>query len=400
MQKTYDVIVAGAGPGGSTCAAFLGNAGRKVLLLDRAKFPRDKTCGDAISGSLRTQEKLNLTPVVKKNPHAVIRRVIFSSPNGKELDVKFSGIGYTCRRQVYDNIIFQKAKKHADVIEEFTVTGLIKEDGYVKGITGKDKKGAVKEFRANVIVGADGAQSVVARETGCLDLDPKHTITAVRAYYGGVKGMKDQIELHFVNDIIPGYFWIFAMEDGNANVGLGMVVSDFKKKKWKMTDKMFEIVEKNPLFRERFKDAKLEKGSVKGWTLPVGSKRRKARGNGFVLIGDAAGLIDPFTGEGISNAMKSGEIAAGWIDKALEAGDFSDGFLRQYEDNIWGLLGKRLMRHYRMQKLGKRKFLVNLIVNKASKSKQIYDTLRVMVDNTEERKGLTNPLFYLKLLFA
>jgi flavin-dependent dehydrogenase len=181
MMPEYDVIVVGAGPSGSACAAFLGKAGRKVLLLDKAGFPRDKTCGDAISGSLKTQEELNLTPAVKKNPHAEIRRVVFSAPNGKELDVKFHGVGYTCRRQVYDNIIFRKAKKVSDVLENFKVTGLIREKGYVKGVVG-EHKGKKKRFKADIVVGADGAHSVVAKENGLLDLDPKHTITAVRSY--------------------------------------------------------------------------------------------------------------------------------------------------------------------------------------------------------------------------
>jgi flavin-dependent dehydrogenase len=185
-----------------------------------------------------------------------------------------------------------------------------------------------------------------------------------------------------------------------ANVGIGMVVKDFQKKKWKMTDKMFEIVAKNPLFKNRFAGATLEEGSVRGWTLPVGSKRRKSFGNGFVLAGDAAGFIDAFTGEGISNSMKSGELAAEWVDKALAANDVSDAFLKQYHDAIWGVLGDKLRTSYKLQRMGRNRFLVNLVVNKAAKSRHVRDTLREMMDNSERRKGLANPLFYLRLLLS
>jgi geranylgeranyl reductase family protein len=400
LKKEWDVIVVGGGPGGSSAASFLGRKGHSVLLIDKAKFPRDKTCGDAISGSLKVQEELGLQEEIRKNPHAEIHRVLFSAPNGKILDIAFKGIGYCCRRYVYDNIMFEKAKQYSTDLQGFTVTELINENGYVRGVKGKTTEGKEMEFRAKVLVGADGAHSVVAKLTGLLDLDPRHTIIAVRCYYTDVKNVTDAIELHFIDDIIPSYFWIFPLEKNVANVGIGIVMEDFQKKKWKMTDKIFEIIANNPLFKERFQGAKLMEGTVKGWPLPVGSKRRKAHGNGFVLVGDAAGLIDAFTGEGIANAAKSGQIAAEWIDKAIKANDFSERFMSQYEDALWDALGHKLRTSCKLQKMGRRKFLVNLVINKANKSNQIHDTLRLMIDNAEERKGLANPMFYLKLLFA
>lgn len=400
MKKEYDAIVVGGGPGGATCAAFLGKKGYNVLMLEKSKFPRDKACGDAISGSLRTQEELNLTADVEKSPHAKVTSVIFSSPKGDVLDIPFKGIGYVCRRYIYDNLVFEKGKEYADVLQEFTVTDVIQEEGYVKGIKGKTYKGDEVEIRAKVVIGADGALSIIARKTGLLDTDPKHTIASIRSYYTDVKEVTGAIELHFVDDIIPGYFWIFPLEKNLANVGIGMVVEEFQKKDWKMTDKMFEIIANNPLFKKRFEGAKLQEGSIKAWTLPVGSKRRKAFGNGFMLVGDAAGLIDPFTGEGIANAMKSGQLAAKWAELAIKSNNYSDAFLSQYEDEVWELLGPRLKTSHKLQKMGRHKFLTNLVIGKASRSKQIQDTLRQMLDNTEERKKLTNPLFYLKLLFA
>ncbi len=398
----YDVIVVGAGPGGSVCAAYLARKGYKTLLIDKQKFPRDKTCGDAISGSLKVQEQLKLTEKVVKGPHSEVHSVIFSSPKGIPLEIPFSGTGYVCRRFVYDNLVFEKAKSEgAHILENFSVHDLVFDGSRVVGVKGKDTKtGEEKELKAKVVVGADGAHSIVAKKTNLLDLDSDHTITSIRCYYKGVKDVKPAIELHFVNEIIPGYFWIFPLEPGYANVGIGMVNTDYNKAGFNMKDKMFEIIEKNPLFKERFAGSVLEEGSIKGWTLPVGSKRRKAHGNGFVLIGDAAGLIDPFTGEGIANAMTSGQIASEWVDKAIKENNFSESFFKGYEDEVWSVLGPKLATSYKLQKMGKRKFLTNLVISKAAKSKQIQQTLASMLDNKEQRKKLANPLFYLKLLFA
>jgi menaquinone-9 beta-reductase len=400
MTKKYDIVVTGGGPGGSACAATLGKKGYNVLLVDKVKFPRDKTCGDAISGSLRVQKGLGLIEKLKDSPHAEIHGIEFSSPDGVILDIPFENTGYCCRRYVYDNLVFEEAKKHADIIQEFEVTEVLKQGNAVVGIKGKHADGREEEIHAKIVIGADGAYSVVAQQTGCHDMDERHTLTAVRAYYTGVKDVDKMIELHFVDEILPGYFWIFPLENGTCNVGVGMVDKFMKKKKINMTKAMFDIIKDNPLFKERFANAKLEAGSVKGWRLPVGSKRRKMHGEGFMLVGDAAGLIDPFTGEGIANAMISGQIAAEWAAKALEKNDFSAEYLKGYGDAVWDDIGEKLKISYRLQRIGNIKFLTNMIIRKAARSSQIRTALKNMVDDVESRNNIINPMFYLKVLLA
>ncbi|MBI4014545.1 MAG: geranylgeranyl reductase family protein [Candidatus Aenigmarchaeota archaeon] len=396
----YDIVIVGGGPGGSTCAALLGKAGKKVLLLDKAHFPRDKTCGDALSGSLRVQKDMGITEKIRDVQHAVINGVEFSSPEGVVVDIPFESNGFCCPRYVYDNLVFREALASVDVIQNFEVTSLLREGSRVVGVSGNGADGGMKEIRAKLVIGADGAFSLVARETGCHDLDPKHTITAVRAYYTGVAGVADKIELHFVNEILPGYFWIFPVGNGRCNVGVGMVDDIMMKKKLQMPSSMMKIINENPLFRERFSGATMEKGSLKGWRLPIGSKRRKMHGDGFVLVGDAAGLIDPFTGEGISNATVSGEIAANWAIKALDAQNFSSSFLKGYADEVWTFLGPKMKTSYRLQRIGRIKFLTNLIFRKAARSRHVMDSLKSMVDNMDQRNNIINPLFYLRLLLA
>lgn len=406
-SSTYDVIIAGGGPGGSTAAAFLGQAGYNVLLLEKAQYPRDKTCGDAISGkSMGILRKLGLVDQVEKAPNAVIQGVIFSSPNGKTVQIPFparpdrSAPGFCCRRLVYDNILFQNAKKHAEVLEKHAVNDVIVENGFVVGVKATDlATNQPKEFRAKVVVGADGSQSVVAAKMGRQDTPEKHHCTALRVYYKNVKDLTPNIELHFVDSILPGYFWIFPLENGTANVGIGMVTSDMKKNKVNLRQVTLDTIANHPMFKKRFEGAE-PMGPIQGWTLPFGSHHRKPYGNGFVLVGDAASLIDPFTGEGIGNAMTSGYIASQVIGDALKSGDVSEAALRPYDEKLWAEIGPELKTSYQLQKVGRITPLLNFVVGKAASSQKVRDTISGMLGNEEAKKEFAGPMFYLKLLLS
>lgn len=404
-KNEYDVIIVGGGPAGSTCSMFLGREGNKVLLIDKAKFPRDKTCGDACSGkSISVLRELNLLQEIEKAPHGKIYGVLFSSPNGTVLEIpvkdKEKSSGFVCRREVLDNILFKNAKKYVDTLEEFTVTDLLKEGDQVVGVIGTDKSGKPMQIRAKIVVGADGASSLIAQKVGVFEIDGNHHCTAVRGYYDGVTGMKDLIEIHFTRSVLPGYLWIFPYEDGTANVGVGMLTSDIKKYRINLKDLMEKEIRENPVFKDRFKDARLI-SDVKGWNLPLGSKiRRQIAGNGWVLLGDAASLIDPFSGEGMGNAMTSAKIAFRTISRALRLGTYDQKTLSEYETELKKELSGELSMSYNLQRLGKRQFLINFIVGKAVRNAEIREQISTMVINEEAKKGFVSPLFYLKLLFS
>ncbi len=407
MQDVFDAIVVGGGPGGAACASFLGKKGRKVLLLEKAHFPRDKTCGDGISGkSMRVLKELGVTDAVEAAPHAKIHGVVFSSPDGTVVEIPIPKgnsekieYGYCSRREVFDNVLFQNAKRFAQVIEGFSVTDVVWEGVKVVGVKGMREDKVEKEFRAKIVVGADGANSVIAKKVGMMVADKAHLCAAIRAYYKNVRGLTPNIELHFVDEVIPGYFWIFPLENGLANVGVGMVLKDLEKSRVNLKDAMLKAMAENPLFKERFARAELA-APIKGWNLPCGSKRWRPYGNGWLLIGDAATLIDPFTGEGIGNALVSGKFAAQVIDEALDASDFSETFLKRYEEMIAGELDPELQTSYKMQKVGSHKMLLNFFMHKASRSPELRDAIAGTLIDADARTKYLSPLFYLKALLS
>lgn len=408
-KEMFDAIVVGAGPGGSTTAMYLTQAGHRVLLLDKANFPRDKVCGDAIgTRAIAVMRELGIAPLIENEKHAKVYGVVFSSPERKVVQIPFPGTdittqkgGIVARRIVFDNFLFQHAKKMVEnVRENFLVTDLIEENGFVVGIKGTDlETKQPHEFRAKIVVGADGASSMVATKLGLNNPLPEHECIALRVYYENIADCSPNIEIHFVDSLLPGYFWIFPLENNTANVGVGMLTSDIKKKNIKLQEEMFRAIQKDPLFKERFKNAR-QISDVKGWRLPLGSFHRKAHGNGWLLVGDAASLIDPFSGEGVGNAMAAAKHAAKRIDAAIAANDFSESFLEKYETELWNDLGNELKTSYQLQRMGKIKPLLNLVIGKASRSKEIRETISGMLANENAKQHLINPVFYVKLLLA
>jgi len=404
----YDAIVVGAGPGGSTAAAFMARSGLSVLLLDKASFPRAKVCGDAISGrSVEVLQKLDLLHRFDVSEALVSWGMTMSSPAGDTVHIPFTKDrsrplppGFVHSRKAFDTLLVDHAvSAGATLMQGVTVTGLLRKNDAVQGVTIRTQ-GKDQSFEAPLVVGADGAYSVVVKELGLHQLDEDHYSAGVRAYYKGVEGFGEDnfIELHFIEEALPSYFWIFPMANGMANVGVGMLSSAIKKKSVNLNH-LLPLLTSHPRFKDRFQHAELQ-GATKGWGLPLGSKPRPMAGNGWMLVGDAASLIDPFTGEGIGNAMLSGMLAAEWAQKANASADFSNEFLKAYEKDVLGHLKKELRLSHALQKMVTQKWILNTIIRKAGRSPELAEVLSGMFDDLDVRKKLVSPLFFLRLLFA
>ena len=403
----FDVIIVGAGPAGTTAALYAHRLGLKCILLDKAVFPRDKICGDALSGkSVRIMRELGILDELNNLDGSEINRITFGSPKNIQFDVNLKGTqnndqitkGFVIPREIFDNYLFEKADAVTDTRQGFSVKDLIFENNYVVGVKGKTRSGTEEEFRAPVVMGCDGSNSIVARKLGLYEMEMDHTSVAVRCYYEGVKGLTDQIELHYVKEVNPGYFWLFPAGDGRANIGIGLSKSDMKKENRTLRQIMDEVTQ-TEYFKERFADAEQLERPV-GWNLPLGSIHRKNHGNGFMLLGDAAGLVDPFTGEGIGNAMVSGQYAMEVAAKSKLSGDFSEKAFAEYDELLWRDIGKELRTSTKLQSLARSKFLLNFVINRASRNEEVQNIISGMLANEIPKDELSSPLFYFKILFS
>ncbi len=409
QASEFDVIIVGGGPAGASAAMYAKRHGLKTLLLEKDMFPRDKICGDAISGkSMSILKELDLLHKIQKEPIALAESITFGSPDNRTVNIPFNPNGQpdanpkglVVRRMVFDQFLFKQAAAAADqTIEGFTVKQLIVENGYVRGVSGVYKKDGTKaSFFGRIVFGADGFKSVVARDMGLYEHDPEHWVVALRQYYENVKGLDAQLELHYIDDVQPGYLWIFPVDGNRANVGIGMLHATMKKRGIDLKQSLQNALN-GSFLKKRFEGATaLEE--PKGWNLPVGSKHRKNYGNGFLLLGDAAGLIDPFTGEGIGNALFSGRQAAQTAREAVDHNDYSETFLARYDRRLWGEVGNELKVSTKLQRIGRIRFLLNFVINKAARNQEVKDIISGMMADEVPKTRLANPFFYAKLFLT
>ena len=408
MTKEFDVAIAGAGPGGIAAALKLAETNLSVVLLEKDVFPRDKICGDALSGKVLDALRI-IDPAYKESLYKFPEKldtwgIRFFAPNKKALDIPFyskrtaesRSPGFISKRIEFDSFLFEliQQKKSIEIQQKFNAKEARKEGNAWVLSDGKD------EVRAKIVIAADGAQSRLSKLLAEEKMDKKHHSAGIRAYYKGVRGFNEEnfIELHYLKDLLPGYLWIFPLNKDMANVGLGMLSEHVSKHKINLKTKLHELIENHPHLKERFEGAEMV-DSIKGFGLPLGSKKRKISGDNFMLVGDAASLIDPFTGEGISNAMMSGIFAAKWAEKSLQDQDQSANFFRDYDAEVYRRLGKELDLSYKMQKLVRFPWLFNFIVNKANRNPSLRTMFTMMFENLDIRKELSKPSFYWDLIF-
>ena len=319
MEK-HDIVIVGAGPAGSACAYFLGKEGYDVLLVDKNRFPRDNACGDGISEkSISVLNEMGLADIVRKRAR-IIRRIMISSETGLTINLEFnkSRKMYVIRRNIFDNILFHNAKNFANSKENFLVTDIIKKSEKIS-IKGINSSGKHEIIKSKIIVGADGSNSIVSKKLSPKNIDSRSSLIALRAYYK-IKDLSDVIEIFYTKRLVPGYLWIFPVNEEVANVGLGMLIEDKKKRNINinMVEYLDHLLKNDNRIRERFSGCKRISDPM-GWTIPLGLPE-KIQGDGFILIGDAARLANPLTGEGIGNALISAKIGAEAIKKHIEAG--------------------------------------------------------------------------------
>lgn len=410
-----DVCVLGAGPGGVAAALQLAKLDVPTILVDKATFPRDKVCGDALSGKVvyafnRIDKSIFEDFNTRNDIKSDCWGVKFVYPNDVDIDIRIGKKlkveelpfhkpdGFISKRIDFDNFLIGYVRKEAliDFRENTQITDIKRvENGFVL----KDKTGTT-EIKAKLVICADGAQSKFAREHGNIHKDEKHYAGSVRAYYKNVKGCTpyNHIELHYVKEVSPGYLWIFPLPNGSANVGIGMPTDKISKNKINLKKEMLHLLDEHPRFKDRFDEAELD-GKIKGFGLPLGSKKRKLSGDNYILVGDAASLIDPLTGEGIGNAAISGRFAGLQAKKCLDENNYSAAFLKDYDKEVYNKMWKEFQISDKLRKAFNYPRLVNFVAKLVHNNKRFIEVLSAMFIDVDLRKKLRNPMFYVRMLF-
>lgn len=403
------IVIIGCGPAGISASIFLSKAKIPHTIIEKDRYPRDKICGDGCSGkTVYVLKKANMDWVKEiftdQSRFLPSYGVKFVAPNNKYIDIPFSldkselphPPGFTSRRFEFDQYLFSKIDPaYATIFQHSTISKID-----TNTIVFKNEKQEEYQIECSIIIGADGDKGITRKHFLQNNNVSKTSFIGLRAYYSGVTGMHEEnfIELHFLKDVLPGYFWIFPLPNGGANVGIGMESQLVRKKKINLREIMLKAIAEHPNIKDRFTNANLE-DKIYGWGLPMGVSKTKVSGDGFLLVGDAASLIDPFTGEGIGNALYSGMLAGEAAVKAVTANDFSADFLQQeYGDVLFKKIGDELQLSYTMQKLVKYPWLFNMVVNKAYKSPELRNTLTSMFKDMNVKSLLKKPGFYWKIL--
>lgn len=334
------VIVVGAGPAGSSTAWHLAQLGVDVLMLDRARFPRDKICAEYLSPQAsRILTSMGAMDALEAAGAAHLSGMRVRAPNGSEMQGDFAARhgfqgfrdnGLAVRRTVLDaELVRQAQSAGARLMERVRVTDVERDgDGRVVGVITLDDDGITRTLRAPLVVGADGLRSVIGRRLGLTRMGRFPRRVALVAHYRNVAGISATGEMHVERD---GYVGIADVGNGVTNVAL--VVPSHRVKDASNDRAAFfeEWLASKPHLAPRFADA--ERIDMVRATGPFASSTRQAWASGAALVGDAADFFDPFTGEGVYSALRGGELLAPFAAAAVVAPTRAahDAALRSYD---------------------------------------------------------------------
>ena len=330
QDRSADVVVVGAGPGGSATAYHLARAGLDVLLLEKTGFPREKVCGDGLTPrGVKQVLAMGIDPTpedgwIRNHGLRIVGGGMRLTMPWPDL-ASFPDYGLVRTREDYDEILVRQAQKAgARLHEQTTVTGpVLDAAGRIVGVTARQPdadggRGPEVEFRAPLVVAADGNSSRLALAMGLRRREDRPLGVAVRTYYTSPRHdddwLESWLELWDGDNLLPGYGWIFGVGDGTANVGLGILNSsaafgavDYKE----LLVRWLDATPEEWGFREPNRTQ-----PIRGAALPMGFNRTPHYTRGLLLVGDAGGMVNPFNGEGIAYAMEAAALAAETVVQA------------------------------------------------------------------------------------
>ncbi len=414
------ILIIGAGPAGMSTALFLAKKNIPSTLIEKETFPRDKICGDGLSGWVVTMlKRINPELIQKLSQHPESQecwgfRIV--TPNQHELNFPFVNKrqpdqtpAFTMKRKAFDQLLMNEIKQieaTSKLIQVVENTKILSCETTDSAFTAIDQNG--KQFQGELAVLATGAKFQIVNNLSLIATSDRHHVTAIKTYFKGLHppktgpehpAYKNPIELFFLRSVLPGYLWIFHLPDGQANVGLGIRTDLLRKNRIRLKTLLNQAISHEPELMQRFADSK-QIAPIEAWGLPVGSKKRPLSGNRFLLAGDAASLIDPFTGEGIGNALNSGYHAANHIENCISQKDFDATFNKLYDQAIYDKLWPELKHSARIQGIIKHPKLINAFGTIIANSPVVQQQVTKIIHDEKQAKKLLNPLFYIKAIIS
>lgn len=373
-NQTYDVAVVGAGPGGSAAATYLSLAGLKTVLLDKAEFPRDKTCGDGLSPrALAVLKDMGLLAKIEQVGYRITHMGL-SAPSGDGFSEPIPQLreapayATIVPRLTLDNMIREQAEKSGAEFRRAQVKTVERDNGHVTIRTNTDT------VQAQMVIIATGASTALLEQTGILKDYPPPAVAA-RAYFEDMAPIPPAIQFYFEGIPLPGYGWIFPLSTTSANVGAGILRQHKKKKSLSPRTVMEQFMASRPL-QPLMQNAR-QIGPIKGYPLRMDFPTAPTFGERILLVGESAGLVNPITGEGIDYALESGQMAARHLLEMFAHADFSPAQHQRYDQKLREHFQKLFVFSIRAREL----FLNRLMLNWVSKPSGPQVRLRRLIIN-------------------